>query len=82
MNRLDGDLEETLTSIIDRTPEEFSMTLSSNSIPEDIIKKLHSKIEALHKASVEKKQSEAEVDASNENIPQLDPQIALKRLAI
>ena len=69
MNRLDADLESTLVSIIDRTPEEFTMTLSSNAIPDDIIKKLHSKIEALHKAFVEKKQADAEVDGSAENIP-------------
>ena len=53
MNCIEDDLEKTLSDVIDRTQEEFSVTLSSNKINEDVVERLHSKISKLHKAQVE-----------------------------
>ena len=41
MNQIDDDLEKTLVDVIDRTPDEFSITLSSNKVSEEVIDRLH-----------------------------------------
>jgi hypothetical protein len=50
MNDIDDEIEGTLSKVIDRTSDDFSVTISSNKIAEEIIQKLHSKIKNLHKA--------------------------------
>lgn len=61
MNKLDNDIEPSLSSIIDRTTEDFSVTISSNpSITNEVIGRLHEKISNLHKAQVEKAIADAE----------------------
>ena len=54
MNAIDDDLEAELASIIERTPEDFTMTLSANKVTEDVVERLHNKISALHRAAVDK----------------------------
>jgi hypothetical protein len=58
------------------------VTLSSNPIANstECIEKLHTKITALHKATMEKAMAEAE-EGNPENLA-IDPNIHLKRLAI
>ncbi len=41
MNEIDDDIEATLSKVIDRTSDDFSVTISSNKISEEIIQKLH-----------------------------------------
>lgn len=53
MNQIDDDIEKTLVDVIDRTQDEFSMTLSSNKVSEDVVERLHTKITKLHKAQIE-----------------------------
>ena len=82
LNNIDDDLESDINSIIDRTPEEFSLTLSSNPIVNstEIIEKLHTKITNLHKATMEKAIAEAE-EGNPEGLA-VDPNIHMRRLAI
>ena len=82
LNNIDDRLEKELDSIIDRTPEEFSLTLSSNPIASstEVVDKLHAKISALHKATTEKAIADAE-EGNPEGLA-IDPNIHLKRLAI
>jgi hypothetical protein len=39
--------------VLDRTTEEFSVTLSSNKISEEATGRLHEKVKRLHKAQIE-----------------------------
>jgi hypothetical protein len=41
MNEIDDDIESTLSKVIDRTSDEFSVTISSNKISDEIISRLH-----------------------------------------
>ncbi len=76
MNQLDNDIEPCLNSIIDRTTEDFSLTISSNQgITNDAVSRLHDKITNLHKAQVEKAMADAEAagDATSAQGMQIDP---------
>ena len=53
MNQIDDDIEKTLSDVIDRTDDMFSLTLSSNKVQDDVVERLHAKIQKLHKAQVE-----------------------------
>ena len=85
MNNLDDDIEPKLASIIDRTTEDFSMTISTNpNITNEVVQRLHDKITNLHKATVEKALADAEAagDATSAQGLSIDPQIHIKRLAV
>ena len=82
MNQLDDDLEELLGTVLGRSSDEFGITVSSNKLTEEVIQKLHEKIQNLHKGNIELQQAAAEAEGnSTENI-QIDSFIHLKRLAI
>lgn len=59
---MEDELEPALSSVIDRTSEDFSMTISSNKISEDVIERLHKKITNLHKAQMDIACQNAEAD--------------------
>ena len=82
MNKIDDELERELASIIERTPEDFTMTLSANMITEDVVGRLHNKISALHRAAVDKQVAAAEAAGETENLPSADTSIHLRRLAV
>ena len=82
MNKIDDELEGELASIIERTPEDFTMTLSANAITEDAVERLHNKISALHRALVDKQVAAAEAAGESENLPSADASIHLRRLAV
>ena len=50
MNKIDTEIEADLAGLIERTTEEFSLTVSSNLIEAEAIGRVHEKISALHKA--------------------------------
>ena len=82
MNQLDDDLEEILGTVLGRSSDEFGITISSNKLSDEVISKLHEKVQNLHKGNIELQQAAAEAEGnSTENI-QIDPFIHLKRLAI
>lgn len=82
MNQLDDDLEELLGTVLGRSSDEFGITVSSNKLTDEVIQKLHEKIQNLHKGNIELQQAAAEAEGnSTENI-QIDSFIHLKRLAI
>lgn len=53
MNDIDDDIEKTLADVIDRTQDEFSITLSSNKLQEEVVERLHAKVTKLHKAQID-----------------------------
>ena len=53
MNDIDDDIEKTIEDVIDRTTDEFSITLSSNKVQEEVVERLHAKITKLHKAQID-----------------------------
>ena len=82
MNQLDDDLEELLGTVLGRSSDEFGITISSNKLTDEVISKLHEKIQNLHKGNIELQLAAAEAEGnSTENI-QIDPFIHLNRLAI
>lgn len=80
MNDVDDEIESTLSKVIDRTSDEFSVTISSNKIAEEIIQKLHSKIKNLHKAQIDIAMQQAELEGKSTDDIHLDKFIHLKRL--
>lgn len=54
MNNIDTEVEASLAKLIERTTEEFSLTLSSNPIEEEAIGRVHAKITELHKAVIDR----------------------------
>ena len=64
MNDIDDDIEKTLNDVIDRTPDEFSITLSSNKVQEDVVDRLHSKITKIHKAQIDHQIQKAESEGA------------------
>ena len=80
MNDVDDEIESTLSKVIDRTSDEFSVTISSNKIAEEIIQKLHSKIKNLHKAQIDIAMQQAESEGKSTDDIHLDNFIHLKRL--
>ena len=83
MNNIDTEVEADLAALIERTTEEFSLTISSNPIEEEAIGRIHAKISELHKAVIDRQAAAAlGEDGSAENVPQIDPNIHLKRLAV
>lgn len=80
MNDVDDEIESTLSKVIDRTSDEFSVTISSNKIAEEIIQKLHSKIKNLHKAQIDIAMQQAESEGKSTDDIHLDKFIHLKRL--
>ena len=83
MNNIDTEIEADLAGLIERTTEEFSLTISSNPIEEEALARVHAKITDLHKAVIERQAAAAlGEDGQGENVPQADPNIHLKRLAV
>jgi len=69
MNQIEDDIEPILSQVIDRTGEEFSVTLSSNRLQEDVVERLHQKISNIHKAQIDLAVQQAEADgAPTENL--------------
>jgi hypothetical protein len=53
MNQLDDDLEEILGTVLGRSSDEFGITISSNKLTDEVISKLHEKVQNLHKGNIE-----------------------------
>ena len=49
MNNLDDSIVEVLNDLFKRSPDEFGITLSGNSIDPDLMKDTHKRIELMHK---------------------------------
>ena len=82
MNNIEDDIEESLQAVLERTTDDFGVTISSNKLSETVIDNLHQLIRDLHKGNIEilaKQAEEAGEDASTINE---DPNIHLKRLAV
>mmetsp|Transcript_16424 Transcript_16424/g.27840 ORF Transcript_16424/g.27840 Transcript_16424/m.27840 type:complete len:83 (+) Transcript_16424:1114-1362(+) len=82
MNSLDDDILPELSSVLERTGDDFGVTVSSNKISEEVVDKLHKKIQKIHKfnlelTSTQHQEAEGSVDHSHP-----DPLIHLKRLAV
>jgi hypothetical protein len=60
MNNLDDDISDLLSTVLGRSADDFGITVSSNKITDEVIKKLHEKIQNLHKGSIELLQAAAE----------------------
>lgn len=82
MNDIEDDIEKTLVDVIDRTPDEFSITLSSNKIQDEVVERLHAKISKLHKAQVDHMIQKAEAEGSPTDGFMIDQYIHLKRLTV
>lgn len=82
MNNIDDDIEKTLTDVIDRTGDEFSITLSSNKVQEEVVERLHNKITKLHKAQVDHQIQKAEAEGNPTDNFLIDQYIHLKRLTV
>ena len=80
MNEIDDDIEATLSKVIDRTSDDFSVTISSNKISDEIIQKLHQKIKNLHKAQIDIAIQQAESEGKSIDEIHQDKFIHLKRL--
>jgi len=82
MNDSDDDVNEILGTVLGRSADDFGITISSNKLTDEVIQKLHEKIQNQHKGNIELAQAAAEAEGNSiENI-QIDPFIHLKRLAI
>lgn len=82
MNDIDDDVNEILGTVLGRSADDFGITISSNKLTDEVIQKLHEKIQNQHKGNIELAQAAAEAEGNSiENI-QIDPFIHLKRLAI
>lgn len=55
-------MEELLGTVLTRTHDEFGITISSNKLTEEVIQKLHEKIQNLHKGNIELQQAAAEAE--------------------
>jgi hypothetical protein len=53
MNNIEDDVVEALQAVLDRTTDDFGVTISSNKLSEPVIEELHQKIRDLHKQNVE-----------------------------
>ena len=49
MNEIDDDIEPELALLLDRTSDDFGLTVSANKMSEEVIEKIHQQIIALHK---------------------------------
>jgi hypothetical protein len=54
MNTIDNEAEAPLIALVERTTEEFSLTISSNPIEKESLDKVHEKITAMHKAVIDR----------------------------
>ena len=53
MNNIEDDVLEALQAVLERTTDDFGVTISSNKLTEEVIEGLHQKIRDLHKGNVE-----------------------------
>ena len=72
MNNIDDDIFQSLSDVIERTTDDFGVTLSSNKLSEEVVSKLHHKITALHKGNIELALSQAEQDGAPTEGVQID----------
>jgi len=56
MNSIEDEFEPVLSSVIERTTDEFGVTVSSNKLSDEVIEKLHKKIITIHKNNLELQQ--------------------------
>lgn len=83
MNSIDNEAEAPLIALVERTTDEFSLTVSSNPIEQESLQKVHDKITAMHKAVIDRQIAQHEEEgAPAENAPVIDAMIHLKRLAV
>ena len=82
MNQIDDSIERTILDVIDRTSDDFSVTLSSNKVSEEVIERLHQKITNLHKAQIDHQLQKAEAEGAPTDGIQIDKFIHLKRLNV
>ena len=76
MNAINDEAKEQLAACLQRTNDDFGITLSGNQgITKDTIDYLHHQCQALHKKRVEAMVAEGKADASE------DADIAIKRVA-
>ncbi len=62
LNELDDDIESEIMSLLERTPDDFGVTLSANKFSEESIGRLHGKVKKLHKLNVDMLRSHHEGD--------------------
>jgi hypothetical protein len=53
MNCIEDDIQKDLSAALERTTDDFGITISSNKLSEEVIKALHHKIKLLHKGNIE-----------------------------
>lgn len=82
MNQIDDEIEKTLNDVIDRTGDEFSITLSSNKVGEEVVERLHAKITKIHKAQVDHQIAKAESEGAPTDNFVVDQFIHIKRLTV
>ena len=81
MNQVDDDYEKQISELLERTGDDFGLTLSSNKLSEEVVKRLHDQITAQHKVNVDIAASKSDDEATHEG-SQLDKHIHIKRLAV
>ena len=64
MNNIDDDIFQSLSDVLERTSDDFGVTLSSNKLSDEVVAKLHKKITALHKGNIELALSQAEQEGA------------------
>jgi RNA-binding protein YhbY len=82
MNLIDDDVKEDLQAVLERTTDDFGVTISSNKLTEEVIEEIHQKIRDLHKGNVEILTKQAEEAGEDASTIVEDPHIHLKRLAV
>jgi hypothetical protein len=82
MNLIEDDIEESLQAVLERSTDDFGITLSSNKVSEGVIDNLHQLIKDLHKGNIDILARQAEENGEDASTIVEDPYIHLKRLAI
>ena len=82
MNQIEDDIEESLSAVLERTTDDFGVTISSNKLSEGVIEAIHQKVRDLHKGNVEILAKQAEEAGEDASTIVEDAFIHLKRLAV
>ena len=82
MNNIEDDIEESLQAVLERTTDDFGVTISSNKLSENVIDNLHQLVRDLHKGNIEILARQAEEAGEDASTIVEDPNIHLKRLAV
>lgn len=69
-------------SLLQRTSDEFGLTVSSNKLSDEVISNLHTKITLLHKNNIDLAIEQANAAGNSVEDLVIDPMIHLKRLSV